>query len=96
MKHLLSGLHLNRHILYCLLTAGFLSACSMGEFKPQIEQKVRNSCIRDNETDIVTYVWYHGEIIWVAYDPIEKADSTLIAERYKQAEEIVKRIKACR
>lgn len=91
MKNLIKRTHF---ALYVLLTAGFLSACSMGEFKPQIEQKVSKSCI--NETNIVTYVWYHEEIVWSKYDPIEKADSTLIAERYKQAEEIVKRIKACR
>lgn len=81
-------------VICVLFTVVFLSACSMGVFRPRIEQEVRQN-IFDTETNVVTYVWYHGDIVWSKYDNIEQADSTLIAERYKQAKEVVKLIKQC-
>jgi len=81
-------------VICVLFSVVFFSACNMGEFRPRIDQEVRQN-VFDTETNVVTYVWYHGEIVWSKYDPIEKADSTLIAERYKQAKEVVKLIKQC-
>ena len=95
MKCVIEILHKNWHFLYCLLIVLFLSGCQMGELKPQIEQEVIKGYL-DNRTKIATYVWHKREIVWAKYDPIEKADSLLIVTRYKEAEEIVKRIKACR
>jgi len=91
MKHLIKRAHF---ALYILLTAGFLSAC-MGEINPRIVQKIEPSMITD-ETELKTFVWHKQDIIWAEYDPIKQADSAFILMRYKQAEEIVKRIKSCR
>ena len=82
-----------KKVLFVLAVS--LASCTMGEVKPCIEQEVRIDSYA-HETVIATFVWYNKEIIWSKFDPIEQADSAFIANRYKQAEEIVKRIKACR
>jgi hypothetical protein len=92
MKNLIKKLS---YAICILLVAGFFAACTMGEFKPRIEQKVEKSTVACNEIQLTTLVWHKQIIVKAWYDPIATVDSTLVEKRYKQAQEVVKVLKAC-
>ncbi len=96
MKNLISNLHRNRHFLYCLLTAGFLSLSGCGYVVGySVKQEVREMKYSP-ETNLVTYVWGNGKIIKAWYDDIDKVDSSLVRYRQAQADSLIVALKACR
>lgn len=71
---------ISKHLFYAMLVAGFYSC--MGEFSPYIEQEPRE-CLMEEK--FVTYVWYHGEIVWSKYDKMETINDSIVQHRYKEA-----------
>jgi hypothetical protein len=97
MKHLLSNLRLNRHFLYCLLTAGFLCLNGCGYvIGYDVEQVIEPSIINTTEMELKTRVWANGKIIGSWYDNMDKVDSSFVRYRQAQGDSLIAAAKACR